>query len=70
MKKLLIFIIMISMAIPTASAEVTILNDKKYVGDDDSVHIVGEIQNNLDVPLRQIQVFVTLYDANNKIIST
>lgn len=70
MKKFLIFIIVISIVVPTASAEVTILNDKKYVGDDDSVHIVGEIQNNLDVPLRQIQVFVTLYDVNNKIIST
>lgn len=70
MKKFLIFIIMLSIVIPAASAEVTILNDKKYVGDDDSVHIVGEIQNNLDVPLRQIQVFVTLYDSNNNIIST
>lgn len=61
---------MLSIVIPAASAEVAILNDKKYVGDDDSVHIVGEIQNNLDVPLRQIQVFVTLYDSNNNIIST
>ncbi len=70
MKKFLIFAIMLSIVVPTASAEVTILNDKKYIGDDDSVHIVGEIQNNLDVPLRQIQVFVTLYDSNNNIIST
>jgi len=70
MKKFLIFAVMLSIVVPTASAEVTILNDKKYVGDDDSVHIVGEIQNNLDVPLRQIQVFVTLYDSSNNIIST
>ena len=70
MKKFLIFAIMLSILVPTATAEVTILNDKKYIGDDDAVHIVGEIQNNLDVPLRQIQVFVTLYDSNKNIIST
>lgn len=70
MKKFLILAIMFSISLPMATAEVTILNDAKYVGDDDSVHIVGEIQNNLDVPLRQIQIFVTLYDSQNNIIST
>ena len=70
MKGFLILAIILSAAVPYASAEVMIINDKKYVGDDESVHIVGEIQNNLDVPLRQIQVFVTLYDVNKNIIST
>ena len=70
MKRFLILTIILSIAIPYASADVMIINDRKYVGDDESVHIVGEVQNNLDVPLRQIQVFVTLYDVNKNVIST
>lgn len=61
---------MLVITIPSVSAEVFVQNDKKYVGDDGSIHIVGEIQNNLDAPLRQIHVFVTLYDINNHIIAT
>ena len=70
MKKIIIFVLFFIITIPTVSAEVLVENDRKYVGDDGSLHIVGEIHNNLDAPLRQIQVFVTLYDVNNHIITT
>jgi hypothetical protein len=33
-------------------------------------HVVGEIQNSLDSPLNQVNVFVTLYDENNSIVVT
>ncbi len=56
--------------IPLAFGDVFIQNDQQYIGDDDSLHIVGEVQNNLDVPLNQISVFVTLFDENSQIITT
>ena len=49
-------------------AEVFIQNDQKYIGDDGSLHIVGEIKNELSVPLNQIDVYVTLFSSDNKII--
>ena len=55
---------------PLAFADVIIQNDQQYIGDDDSLHIVGEIQNNLEVPLNQISVFATLFDENSQIVTT
>lgn len=54
---------------PFAYADVSILNEQKYVGDDGTLHIVGEIQNNFNVPLNQINIKATLYDSNNNIIT-
>ncbi len=51
---------------PEALAQVSIQNDQKYVGDDDALHIVGEIYNGLTVPLNQIEVKVVLYSSNNQ----
>ena len=45
----------------SAWAEVTILNDQMYYGDDDSLHIVGEIQNNFIAPLNQIELHASLF---------
>ena len=59
---------MLSFSIPIAFAEVTIQNDQSYIGDDGSFHVVGEIQNNLESPLNQVNIFVTLYDENKNII--
>ena len=56
--------------IPAAFGEVSIINDQKYVGDDGAFHVVGEIQNNLEFPLNQVKVLVTLYDENNNVIAT
>lgn len=61
---------MLSFAIPSAFAEVTIQNDQHYIGDDGIFHVVGEIQNNLESPLNQVNIFVTLYDENKNIIIT
>ena len=52
-----------------AFGEVIIQNDQQYVGDDGSLHIVGEIKNNLEIPLNQINVLVTLLDSNNETIA-
>ncbi|NIM25040.1 MAG: DUF3426 domain-containing protein [Nitrososphaeria archaeon] len=53
-----------------AFADVEIQKDKSYVGDDGAFHVVGEVQNNLDSPLNQVTVFVTLYDNNKSVLVT
>lgn len=55
---------------PLAFGDVFIQNDQRYIGDDGSLHIVGEIKNNLSAPLNQISIKATLYDENNSIIGT
>ena len=70
MEKFFVIIIIFAGMTPLAFGDVFIQNDQQYVGDDDSLHIVGEIQNNLQVPLNQISIFVTLFDENTNIIST
>lgn len=70
MKRYYVFLIIMIFSIPSAFAEVTIQNDQHYVGDDGVYHVVGEIQNNLELPLNQVNVFVTLYDEDNKVIAT
>ena len=44
----------------SAWAEVTVQNDQMYFGDDGSLHIVGEIQNNVNAPLNQIEIQASL----------
>ncbi|MEK0329840.1 MAG: DUF3426 domain-containing protein [Nitrosopumilus sp.] len=68
MKKNFIIIIIFAGITPLAFGEVIIQNDQQYIGDDGALHIVGEIKNNLDFPLNQINVHVTLLDENNFII--
>lgn len=55
---------------PLAFGEAFIQNDQQYTGDDGALHIVGEIKNNLEAPLNQINIHVTLLDENNHIIET
>jgi len=69
-KKYLIFFVLGVFTITPAYAEVLITNDRQYIGEDGSFHVVGEIENNLDAPLSQISIYVTLYDVNNHIIAT
>ena len=64
MKKYLILVVPLIFGISSAWAEVSILNDQHYLGSDGSLHIVGEIQNGLEVPLNLIDVHVTLYSEN------
>ena len=70
MKKYFVLLAGLTVILPSAFADVSIQNDQQYIGDDGAFHVVGEIQNNLDLPLNQVSVFVTLYDVNQKEIVT
>jgi len=60
----------LSVTFPVVFGEVNIINDQSYVGDDGAFHVVGEIQNTLELPLNQVNVFVTLYNENQNVIAT
>jgi hypothetical protein len=70
MKAVFIGLFIFAGMVPVAFADVSIQNDQKYLGDDGTLHIVGEIQNNLDTPLNQIRVHATLYNTDNHVIGT
>lgn len=70
MEKILIVGIIFASIMPFAFADVYIQNDQQYIGDDGSIHIVGEIVNNLDIPLNQIHVQIDLFDENQQLIQT
>ena len=69
MEKIFIITIIFVGLVPLAFGEVFIQNDQQYIGDDDTLHIVGEIKNNLQVPLNQINIHVTLFDENEQLIT-
>ena len=69
MEKIFIIIIIFAGLIPLAFGEVFVQNDQQYIGDDDALHIVGEIINNLEFPLNQINVHVTLLDEDGHLIT-
>ncbi|WP_428327198.1 DUF3426 domain-containing protein [Nitrosopumilus sp.] len=69
-EKIFIIGIIFASMTPLVFAEVYIQNDQQYIGDDGSIHIVGEIVNNLDMPLNQIHVQVDLFDGNQQLIQT
>ena len=70
MKNIFIIVIILTGFMQLAFGEVFIQNDQQYIGDDDSLHIVGEIKNNLQVPLTQINIHITLLDENKYPIVT
>ncbi len=53
-----------------AWAEVAVQNDRMYTGSDGSLHIVGEVQNDLGAPLGQILLTATIYDGQGNVIAT
>jgi len=69
MEKFFIITIIFVGLMPLVFGEVFIENDQHYIGDDDALHIVGEIINNLEVPLNQINVHVTLLDEDGRLIA-
>jgi len=69
-KNIFIITIILTGFMQLAFGEVFIQNDQQYIGDDDSLHIVGEIKNNLQVPLTQINIHITLFDENKHPIVT
>ena len=70
MKILTVFLILLIFAIPDVWAQVNIENDQYYVGNDGTIHIVGEILNDSDKPLNQVNILVTLYSGDSIIHQT
>ncbi len=68
MKKFLLLIFPL-IGFSSAWGEISIQNDQQFFGDDGSLHIVGEIKNNLNVPINQIKIDATLY-SNGILIDT
>ena len=56
--------------IPSAFAEVYIDNDRKYLGDDGTMHIVGEIINESNQPINQVNVIAVFYSDGDSIYQT
>ena len=65
MKILSVFLIFLIFVIPDVLAQTYIENDQYYVGDDGTIHIVGEVLNDSDKPLNQVNIFATLYSGDN-----
>ena len=70
LKKLSLFLILLVFAVPSAFAEVYVDNDQKYVGDDGTIHIVGEIINETDKPINQVIVIAIFYSDGNNVYQT
>ncbi len=70
MKKLSLFLILLAFVIPNAFAEVYVDNDHKYLGDDGTTHIVGEIINESDKPINQVNVIAIFYSDGNSVYQT
>ena len=70
MKKLSLFLILLTFAIPTAFADVYIDNDHKYLGDDGTLHILGEIINESNKPINQVEVIAVFYFDDDAIYHT
>ena len=70
MKKSSIFLILLVFSIPSAFAEVYVDNDSMYLGDDNTLHIVGEIINESDKPINQVNVIAIFYSDDNNVYQT
>ena len=70
LKKLSLFLILLVFAVPNAFAEVYIDNDHKYLGDDGTIHIVGEIINESDKPINQVNVIAIFYSGDSSVYQT
>jgi len=70
LKKLSMFLILLVFAVPNAFAEVYVDNDHKYFGDDGTIHIVGEIINESDKPINQVNVIAIFYSDGNSVYQT
>lgn len=68
MLKIVPFLALLIVGVFPVWADVYIQNDQKFFGKDGAVHIVGEIQNELGVPISLVSGDVTLYSKSNEII--
>jgi hypothetical protein len=60
----------LTFAIPTAFADVYIDNDHKYLGDDGTLHVVGEIINESNKPINQVEVPAVFYSDGSAVYHT
>ena len=65
MKILSVFLILLIFAIPDVWAQVNIENDQYYVSNNGIMNIVGEVLNDSDKPLNQVNIFATLYSGDS-----
>ena len=65
-----VLLILLIFAIPDVWAQVNIENDQYYVSNDGIMHIVGEVLNDSDKPLNQVNIFATLYSDDSVIHQT
>ena len=70
MKKLSLFLILLTFTIPTAFADVYIENDHKYFGDDGTLHIAGEIINESNKPINQVEITAVFYSDGSAVYHT
>jgi hypothetical protein len=67
LKKYLALLFPLILATPVAWGDILVVNDQKLETKDGTIHIIGEIQNNLRVPVNQIDIKVTLYSNGSPI---
>ena len=62
---LVLAVLPLVLAVPaSASGDVLVENDRRYVGSDGELHIVGEVQNNLEYTVGQVSVRATLFSGD------
>ena len=61
LKSLSLFLILLVFAIPSAFADIYIDNEREYIGNDGALHIVGEIINESNKPINQVEVNAVFY---------
>lgn len=57
-------------SVPSIFAEVSIVNDRQYIGDDGFFHIVGEVHNDTAAPINKVSLEAILYDSHGSIMAT
>ena len=70
LKKLSLLLILLVFSIPSALADVYIDNEHKYIGDDGTLHIVGEIINESNKPINQVEVTAVFYSDGSAVYHT
>lgn len=68
MKKFLLLILPL-IGFSNAWGEISIQNDQQFFSDDGSLHIVGELKNNFDVPVNQVKIDASLF-SNGILVDT
>ena len=70
LKSLSLFLILLVFTIPGAFADVYIDNEHKYIENDGTLHIVGEIINESNKPINQVEVNAVFYHDGNAVYHT